>query len=172
MKSGRQSAIVRRRLLNFGPGIVIALLVATFVVYQDRQSIHRARPTVRRTRIPDTENAKQGLTPELAWLLARHEQLALSAEQVKKIEALRSEWDRVTAPLRQQVDRAAEEFREWMDDAQKKGGVAINDIQQHNAEVSTLSVQLAQQRRDYWERALTLLTDEQRAQLQTERKTK
>jgi hypothetical protein len=162
-----KSEIRRRRWFNFGPGIAIALVLSAFVVYTRwQEQARRTPPRIERTVLSDTDKPNAGIIPEISSLLARREELKLSAQQVKEIEKLQAEWERVAAPLREQADRAAGQFRAWMDEAQKRGRVAMNEVQERGAEVRELSAQLVQQRRAYWQSALKLLTEEQRAQVE------
>jgi hypothetical protein len=188
MKSRRHSAIrierpalVRRRRLNFGPGTALALIVVAGILYArrdefarhgarrlaegspriDRNSDQRAFRIIRNTGAPGA-----GVVPEVSTLLTRRDELKLSAQQVKAIEALQSEGRSVSTPLREEAERAGNEFRVWMQEAEKRGRVTVDQLQQHSATLRAASAQLAEQRRDSWERALKVLTKEQQAQIQ------
>ncbi len=159
--------IKARRWFNFGPGIAIALILSAFVVYTRwQEQARRTPPRIERTVLSDSTKPDEGIIPEISSLLSRREELKLSAQQVKQIEKLQAEWERVATPLREQANRAAGQFRAWMDEAQKRGRVAMNEVQERGAEVRELSAQLVQQRRAYWQSALKLLTEEQRAQVE------
>ena len=188
MKSRRHSAIrnerpalVRRRRLNFGPGTALALIVAAGILYArrdefarhgarrlaegspriDRNSDKRAFRIIRNTGAPGA-----GIVPEVSTLLTRRDELKLSAQQVKAIEALQSEGRSVSTPLREEAERAGNEFRVWMQESEKHGSVTVDQLQQHSAALRAVSAQLAAQRRDDWGRAMTVLTNEQQARLQ------
>ncbi len=164
-----QSAIGKRRWFHFGPGIAIALILSAFVLYNRYQEqARRTPPRLERTVLSDTDKPGAGVIPEVSSLLARREELKLSAQQAKEIEKLQAEWERVSAPLREQADRAAEQFKAWMDEAQKRGRVAMSEVQERSAEVRELSAQLVRQHRTYWQSALKLLTEKQRAQVEKE----
>lgn len=170
-KSSRKSEIcntqhaTRKRWFNFGPGIAIALVISAVVVYYRYQEQNwRQPPRIERTVVSDKPSA--GVVPEISSLLLRREELKLSAQQVKEIEELQAEWQRASTSLHEKADKAAEQFKRWMDEAQKRGHVAIDEVQQHGAEVSALSAELVRQRRVYWESAMKLLTEEQRKQIE------
>lgn len=166
MKSSK-SEIRRRRWFHFGPGIAIALILSAFVVYARwQEQARRAPPRIERTVVSDTGKAGAGVISEISSLLARRAELRLTAQQVKEIEKLQAGWERVAAPLREQADQAAEQFKRWMDEVQKRGQVAIDEVQRHGAKVRALSAELVQQRRVYWESALRLLAEEQRRQIE------
>ncbi|MCS6861022.1 MAG: hypothetical protein NZT92_11965 [Abditibacteriales bacterium] len=154
-----------RRWFNFGPGIVVALILSAFVLYNRYQEPAGRAPRIERTVLSDVGKAEAGVIPEISSLLARREELKLTAQQVKEIEKLQAEWERVSAPLRAQADQAAERFQRWMEEAQQRGGVAIDEVQRRGAEVSALSARIVRQRHVYWESALQLLTAEQRQQM-------
>lgn len=159
----------KRRWVSFGPGVAVALLISAFVVHTRwQEGARRQAPRIERAIIIDTSKARAGLVPEVSTLLARREQLKLSVLQVAEVKQLQADWERVSAPLRKQAERAAREFRAWMSKAQQHGRVTTTDIQEHGAEVSDLSAKLVQQRLIYWESALQLLTEEQRAKVSTE----
>jgi hypothetical protein len=132
-KSSRKSEIrkahhaTRRRWLHFGPGIAIAFIVSAFVLYtRIQEQTQRQSPRIERPVVSDKSSVS--IVPEISSLLSRRGALKLSAHQVKEIEKLQAEWQRVSAPLREQADRAAERFKAWMDETQKRGRVAMQRV--------------------------------------------
>ncbi len=154
----------RHRWFHFGPGIAIALLLSGFVFYTRWEDARRHQlPRIERTVAGGPAGRPgEGIAPEIATLLARREALGLSGAQVRDLERLQAEWERVSAPSRRAAEHAAREFRQWMGKTQQRQVTRIGDIQEHGAALSALSAEAARVRRTYWQSALQTLTAEQR----------
>jgi hypothetical protein len=172
----------------FGPGLLIALLIAAFLVHREGLLRPRPGPVVYRevggqirsqqsavsTQQSEIRNPQfairnsqfVGPTPEVGWLLERREALGLSDSQVRQLEKLKQEWEKATAEDRAAVEQAAAEFQRYMDSRTSSGlrggRVRPQDLTQQAEVVSALSGRLAAARQDFWERAMKVLTPAQR----------
>lgn len=168
-------SVARRKWLRLGPGLAVALLLSAVVYVSEMgfrlpwQSGNHPPPILERQLI-HARGGKGRLAPvpEVKSLLERAEAIGLSAEQVKSLKKLQAEWERNTARSRAELEEQSMQFRKFMEAAQKGGRVSVSQIQEQAQPVSTLSAELLSQRLQYWQRAMKILTHDQRKKVTSE----
>ena len=162
--SGRQNVHpARKRWLRLGPGLAVALaLSAAILLWPTLRDGFQADPArIERSRLG--EIPPPAAAPELGWLLERKDALGLKPVQVAKLRRVQRRWDRDTEVLRGALDLAAAQFSRERG-ASAARGVDIQGLRAQAAPVSSLSRQLAEARRVYWNEAAQILTPRQRSQ--------
>ncbi|MHB0912750.1 MAG: hypothetical protein ACYC2Y_04805 [Armatimonadota bacterium] len=149
----------KRRWVIIGPGLVLALILALQIVVRNHRTT--AEPIIERQVIG--VQTERGYTPalEVSYILERRDVLRLSERQQESLRKLQSEGASKSKPLTDSLDEAANDFQAFM---KKTGGKAtVRDIQTHSGQVSELSREVSSLRRVYWEKALMLLDERQKA---------
>lgn len=158
-----------KRRFRLGPATTLAIAGAIVVAYvrfpawqreaeQSRQ-LDAVRARIKRRGTP------KALPPRtLDTLWNERITLHLLQSQLQKLEQLRVEEARQTAPLVQNAELATRDFQTWMKAHQN--GAALSDIQQHGAIYSAASAPLSLERERFWNRALAVLSPAQRTQIE------
>ncbi len=98
--------------------------------------------------------------PDPAWLLSQHQALKMSPHQVTRLTALKTRWDRDTAPIREALQQATTNFESSMRrEADRAASPLV--LRQRAAPVSQLTGQLLAVRRTWWREAAKTLNDGQ-----------
>ncbi len=167
----------RRRLLNIGPGLIIALAISIFIgvrwfgAQKQMPAAKSGPPIVERQVISSTYEEKAGPTPEVRFILERRHKLGLSAAQVAKLNKLQSEWQRLYGPKIAQANSAAVRAQDYLAAAKGNRSTPVAQIKDQAASLVALSREISSARRDFWVRATGVLTVDQRGTLQSERET-
>lgn len=139
------------------------LVLLAFVLLQRWQQTRPVAP------LPSSPTKAHSLAPlprEPKWLLEHADELELTDEQREKLKALQRDYEQRTAPLRQRLDKVSKDFQNFMDEAQRRGrAMTMHEIQRQAVDLSSLSHLMAQERKAVWERALMVLTEEQRKRI-------
>jgi len=151
-----------RPRLVLGPGLAIAVAAGFLLMRPDLlpDPARNRSPRLSRTRveIPATTGST---APDPAWVLAQRQTLSLNAAQVKRLERLRSRWDRETRPLQEALQQATARFQASMAADGDRGRMPAA-LQESAAPVSQLTGQLLAARRAWWGEAEQVLTASQR----------
>jgi dihydropteroate synthase len=140
--------------LRIGAGIAIALIIGTYVAIMHWQEFS----TGGTTRAQSTP-AVSGNVPEVSTLLDYRDELRLTDQQCEKIKKIQSEWERTTADIKEKQNRI---FQKQLEEAEKKGVNPKRLIEQRGMGVGSVAAQIDQKRRAVWDRAMKLLSSEQR----------
>ena len=165
----------RRRWLNIGPGVVIALAISGFIGSQwIRTEVSQRRqrsvpPIVERQVISSTHQEKSGPTPEVSFIIDRAASLHITDDQLVQLKVLHSEWQRLYGPKIAAANEAAAGTGKYLEGAERKPRVPVAQIQKAAGRVIALSGEISSARRTYWNRAIRILNAQQRKALQTER---
>jgi hypothetical protein len=166
VKSKQQSETrPRKRWIVIGPGLVLALIISIQIVIANREK--PAAPPIVERQVVGSEMPRRFVpTPEVKYLLARKEQLALSTEQVQALDALQTGWQGKSKPLTDDLKKAAGEFDAYMKGAGERA--SLRDLQSHAGDLSELSREVSSLRRIYWEKAVQVLNKDQRKAIEKE----
>lgn len=164
----------RRRWLNIGPGIVIALAISALVGSQwikteTGKKSNAAAPILERRTISSSYDGKSGPTPGIDFIIDRAAMLRLRPEQIAQIKKLHAEWNKRYEPKLALARQAAEEASKELDEAKGNRRTPVTRIEESAAPVIALSGEISAARRDYWNRAVSILDPHQRESLQAER---
>ncbi len=154
----------RRPRFVLGPGTVLALLLAGFLLWRNG-----GRPWWREPPAPPAAPValpELGLTPEVAWLLRHAEALALSDHQTASLAALQAGWERASQGDLTAAEAGAERLEGYL--AADRPSVA--GAQRASDELSTASANLAALRQAYWDDAWSELTATQRERVRALRR--
>ena len=167
--------IAKRRLFNIGPGLKIAIVLTIVIVgYKYLQvqkqidSQERQPPIIERPLITSSAE-KLGPTPEVSFIIDRRAKLGLRDDQVKKLRQIDSDWQRIYSPKLDEAKAAAEKANSYLSDAKGSRKTPVAQIQNEARPMIALSGEISSARREYWEKAVKLLTPEQQTALQKER---
>lgn|GEM_PF-1848552 len=165
----------KRRWLNIGPGIVLALAISALIGSQWIKTEVAARrqtpapPIVERQVISSSYEEKSGPTPEVGFIIDRAAKLHITDSQLTHLKAMCAQWRKFYGPKIVAANRAAEKTNSYLAGAQGRQRTPVAQIQNAAAPVIALSGEISSARRSYWDRAIKILTPEQRKELQSER---
>lgn len=165
----------KRRWLNIGPGIVLALAVSALIGSQWIKAEVAARrqpsapPIIERQVVSSSYEEKSGPTPDVGFIVTRANKLHITAVQITQLKALNVKWQRFYAPRMNAANQAASRTNKYLDAAKNHSRTPVAQIQDAAAPVIALSREISSARRSYWDQATKILTPEQRKVLQTER---
>ena len=165
----------KRRWLNIGPGLVIALAISAFVGSQWIKNEIAARrqpsapPIVERQVISSSIDEKSGPTPEVGFIIDRAGTLNLSDAQLARLRALKQKWQNYYGPKIAEANKAAAQTRQYLTDAKGNPRTPVAQIQSAAGPVIALSGEISAARGSYWSHAAKILTPDQRKALQTAR---
>ncbi|PQV62812.1 hypothetical protein B1R32_12124 [Abditibacterium utsteinense] len=167
MKSAPTKSARRFRL---GPATTLAIAASLVIAYMKWPDYAREAEVKRGLEATRAEIARRGPSKRpapqtLDTIWTARPNLNLSAAQQKSLEALRAEENRANAVLKHETADAAREFSTWMN--QNKSGATLAQIQSRAATYSAKSSELSAARREFWERALRLLTPAQRTKIKS-----
>lgn len=171
----QQSPQPKRRWLNIGPGIILALAISALIgaryvateIAARRQS--SAPPIIERRVISSSYEEKSGPTPEVSFVIDRAGKLNVTAAQMARLKALQQKWQKHSGPKIAQANEAAARTNEYMTDAKGNRRTPVAQIQSAAAPVIALSGEISAARRSYWSQAVSILNPAQRKALQAER---
>ncbi len=151
------------RIHYIGTTVLLAALAAGYLVTQ--QEWRRPAPTIP-SRVERSAAARPAPPPPMARdLLARGDELRLTADQRARLETLDRAWKQDSGGLESAVADASRRFSAWMAEAQAKGRVSMDEIQRQSEDLRSLSASLRERRRLHGEAVTQLLTTAQRATL-------
>lgn len=155
-----------RRKLRIGPGFVVAVLFAAFLIHRNGglQETFQEPPEATQAQHLDVEPPPLGLTPELAWLLRRGDEVGLTPDQRAELEQQQTAYEQATAADRQQVEQASSQLGSQLDRS-RETGVTRDQLTESTTDVSKLSASLATQREAAWSKAWDVLTEAQQQQV-------
>lgn len=157
------------RWFRFGPGLVIAIIAAMFV-YQ-RAPMQRAQPLrtvpqaseMARDKSASSSDNALPAAPDADWLWSQRAMLNLNPQQTRRLQNLRTRWQRDTRELQADLARASVQFEREMEQ-EKAHPDTLQVLAARGAPVADLSRQLAQARRAWWNEARVIFSPTQRAQ--------
>lgn len=164
----------RRKLINIGPGLILALLISLFIGgrwYMEERAARQqppAPPIIERQVISSSAD-QAGPTPEVNFILAHKAKLNLTATQATKLEQLQAQWQKFCAPRLAQASAAAAKTNDYLDQHKDDKRLPAAQVQDQAAPLIAISGELAAARHRYWNQATALLTPQQRTTLQAER---
>lgn len=165
----------RRRWLNIGPGIVLALALSAFIgaKYINAEIAMRKQPSappiVERQIVSSSYEEKSGPTPEVSFIIDRAAKLHITDAQLAGLKALDSKWEKFVSPKMAQAKQAAAKTNEYLAGAENNRRTPVAQIQHAAAPLVAVSGEISSARRNYWSQATNILTPEQRKALQLER---
>lgn len=171
----RESTQPKRRWLNIGPGIVLALAISALIGarYISAELAARRQPSappiIERQVISSSQEEKSGPTPEVSFIIDRAEKLHITAAQLPRLKALQLKWQKYYGPKIAQANQAAAKTNEYLADTKRNLHTPVAQIQNAAAPVITLSGEISAARRSYWNQAVSILTPAQRKTIQAER---
>lgn len=130
----------------------------------NQRKTESAPPIIERQVIGGEPAHQPYITPEVSWLLQRSSQFHLTQTQTSALTKLRGEWDLKSKLIRTELDSASRDFQAFM--RSRGGRASVSDIQSHSGPVSELSREYSGLRRVYWQKALGVLTKDQRASIE------
>lgn len=142
-----------------GPGLVLAL-VASVIVWSNLPPEPSGPPRVIPTQRAGDPAPPPG-APDPSWLVEQREKLQLTPPQMERLRRLERRWDRDTRALREALAQESARVSRALSqgDGQR---VTLQQIQELAGPVSTLSLQLSDARRAWWEEAGKALSPAQR----------
>jgi hypothetical protein len=144
---------------RIGPGLIIALSLAAFLIWQRRQP-----PQVKRPVIIQHEGAIAATgVPDPGFVLERSQKLGLSASQRERVGQLATRYAKETESLRASLNEAADEAQGKLRGLSGKPA-STTDVQAAAQSVAELSGLLAQARADAWPGLQKILTPAQQQQ--------
>lgn len=165
----------KRRLLNIGPGLIIALALSIFIgakwfsTEKQMRAVDSAPPMVERHTVSLSGEENAGPTPEVGFILDRAEKLGLTADQIAEVRRLSSDWKKTYGPRIAEANAAATKAQEYLANAKGNRSTPVAHIQVEAGSLIALSREISAARRSYWDRAVNILTAGQRKTLQNER---
>ncbi|MHB9037385.1 MAG: hypothetical protein ACYC64_12025 [Armatimonadota bacterium] len=165
----------KRRWLNIGPGIVLALAISALLGarYIKTEMASRQQPSappiVERQVISSSYEEKSGPTPEVSFIIDRTEKIHLTDAQLVGLKALQSKWQKFYGPKIAQARLAAVKTDEYLAGTKSRSRTPIAQIQSEAGSLINLSGEISAARRSYWNHAVSCLTKKQRSILQQER---
>lgn len=165
----------KKRLIYFGPGIVIALILAVILggntVKQNMAQRHApSGPPIVERHLVTSSVEQLGPTPEIDFILVRRETLGLTNEQMAKLNKLQSEWKYYYEPKMAEANAAARQLQGNLARTRGNGSIPTAQIQKDAGPMIAISAEISAKRREYWGRAMQVLSPEQRETVATERK--
>lgn len=166
MKSAPTKSARRFRL---GPATTLAIAASLVIAYMKWPDYARQAEVKRGLEATRAEIARRGPSKipapqNLDTIWASRAPLNFSDAQLTSLEALRAQETRATAVLKRETADATRDFSTWMN--QNKSGATLAQIQNRAATYSAKSSELSAARREFWQRALRLLTPVQRAKIE------
>jgi hypothetical protein len=159
----------RRRLL--GPFFILALLVSIAIIYFQYDANHpRSGPVIipseKGSPVPREFPYLIPLNP-VNFILGRASTLNLTSDQRKELGKLESSWTREAGPKVYFLQKESEKIKDSLTEGKSLNGAGM---EKSSGDYRELSRQVAQLRRTYWKRCLSLLTSEQTVLLEKELK--
>ena len=151
-----------RRPAFFGPGTMIALLLAAMIGvqhYRDQTRTPAAPP-----KIASVNNSKPVPLEETIAIkmLGEQKQIGLNQKQTATLEKLVAEWKSSSKPVRKEMERLSDEFNRYMNGIDQKKPPSAGELQKRTGPMSEATREYIQLREDFDRRALDALTPEQR----------
>jgi hypothetical protein len=164
----------KKRMFYFGPGVIIALILAVIIggnsikSEMQRRQASKMPPIVER-QIVSSGQDRLGPVPEVKFLIDRQKPLGLSEAQTVKLEKLQSAWEKYSVPRMKKANEAAKHLNDYMSRAEDNKQTPAVQVQNEAAPVVAISGEISSQRRAYWSQAVQVLSPEQRKLADTER---
>lgn len=158
-----------KRRFRLGPATTLAIAGAIVVAYVrfpawKREAEQSRQVAAMRARVAAKPRVKALPARTLQTLWNERATLHLSRSQLQTLEQLQTEEVHQTAPLKHRAELATRDFEAWM--RAHENGAPLSDIQQQGAIYSAASAPLSLERERFWNRALTILSPTQRAQIE------
>jgi hypothetical protein len=176
-KKTSNNAEPKRRWLNIGPGIVLALAISALIGARYIKTEIAARrqpdasPIIERQVMSSSYGDKSGPIPEVSFIIDRAGKLHITDAQLAHLKALQSKWRKFYVPKIAQANKAAAKTHKYLADAEGNSRTPLAQIESAAAPVVALSREISAARRSYWSQAVKILTPNQRKALQAERET-
>jgi hypothetical protein len=166
----------KKPLVHVGPGLIVslviiaALLVVRFLTpAQTGHESPSAGPIVEKP-IVLTAQESLGPVPGMRFILDHARDLKLSPSQRAGIVSLRADWERVYGPKMTQANILAKSVGDYLDEKKAGRSAPVAQIEGKATPFVSLSREIATGRRQYWARAMGLVTQEQREKVDVIRK--
>lgn len=162
----------KRRWLSIGPGIVIALAVSAFVGSQwAKAGIEQktTSPIMERRMISSTSDGISGPTPDVGFIIRHARKLHVSKSQAARLQALQTKWVTFYGPRMASANKAVDKTNEYLSEAKGHSRTPVTQIQGAAEPVIAVSGEISSVRCSYWDRAISILSSDQRKMLQAER---
>jgi hypothetical protein len=105
--------------------------------------------------------------PTAGEMLARSDALGLIPRQTEGLRELARQWQAESEELQGAIRAASAEFERFVADARQGGGASLQTLQQQSSGLRQLSVTLRERRAEHSRRAVSVLTEAQRATLRS-----
>ena len=173
-RAGTGQAPAGRQLFRIGPGLVIAVILAVIIggnaIKTDlAQKQGGSRPIIE-NRIVGGSRDYTGPAPDVRFLIDHREKLNLTPHQIAGVTNLSREWERTYGPKLKAAKAQAKKLRGFLAKSGDNRRTPAASIQQEAAPYVALSSEITAGRREYWSRAMALLTPRQRQLAIAERK--
>jgi hypothetical protein len=103
--------------------------------------------------------------PTADEILARSDTLSLNPQQAERLRELDRRWQAEYRALQDVIRTASAEFEQFVADARQGGGASLRTLQQRSSDLQQLSGTLRERRAEHSRRAVSVLTEAQRATL-------
>ncbi|MDO8589190.1 MAG: hypothetical protein Q7T82_19360 [Armatimonadota bacterium] len=165
MRRGDSNNTRKRPLFYVGPGLILALVAAIVIgktaMRSERDGRQTAPPIIERRTVSSADD-RLGPIPEVEFLLDHRARLELSGEQIGKLARLQADWEKVYGPKLKEAVAAGRKLGGYLSKAENDRRTPVAQIQRESAPLVSASGEIAKARREFWSRALRLLTAEQR----------
>jgi Spy/CpxP family protein refolding chaperone len=171
---GADQASTKRQWFRIGPGLVIAVVLAVILggnaIKNDfAQRSSNSRPIIE-NRIVGGSRDSAGPTPNIKFLIDHRDKLGLTQHQIAAITNLNQEWESTYGPKLKAAKAQAGKLKDFLAKSASNKRTPVAGIQQEAAPYVALSSEISAARREYWARAMSLLTPKQRQAVIAERK--
>lgn len=151
-----------------GPFFIVSLIVGLglFLVHRtliNRQLAKLPPPVVERQRLTGA-GPQATAAPDPAVVRDHAAELKLTPAQEAKLDPIVTPYLKEKADLERQLQPALKRFEEFQAQTAKRKHTDVQEIQEHMAEISQLSGEMAALRQRYWLRVKDVLTEAQRRQ--------
>lgn len=154
-----------RRLFVFGPGIMVALIIATFVVAKNY--VIPEKPPVAEKQVSGIQTP--GIMPEIAFILDKKQALNLTAAQKNSLKRFYGKFNADAKPLKETLKNSSASVSSFLNEKQEsKKKTSLKEIHEQAQDLQKFSKELSDLRTFYWQQAMNVLSENQRKKVTNE----
>lgn len=158
---------MKLHLRSLSATLAIAAIASAYVITQG--TAQRPAPRIERGTGTASRPIPPPRMPSAREILDRRADLALTGDQVARLEELDREWEKGSAALETAVAAAQVEFSRVTEGRRATRGTTVQEIQRQSGDFRELSAELRRRRLSHADAAFGLLTEIQRGTLAARR---